>query len=298
MAKLNYFNRYFLIIKKLRLGPATFEEICDYLSLKDDELITSKRTFQRDIKEIASLFDIEIEYDFVNRAYMIDEGVPTDLSSRMLEAFDMFHALNMSENLSPYIHFESRKPQGTEHFHELLQAIKKGHLVKIVYRKFWEGEATERILEPYALKEAQGRWYVIAKEPKGEIIKTFGLDRIEALEVTKHKFIRPKGLDTNEMFKYSFGVINELTKPPQKVVLSFAPNEGEYIKTYPLHNSQEILDDNDDELRIQLSIQPTYDFMMELLSRGHQVKVNSPKSLQKEIIANYKKALGQYEKSV
>ena len=49
-----------------------------------------------------------------------------------------------------------------------------------------------------------------------------------------------------------------------------------------MHHSQKIIIDNERECRIELLIYPTYDFVMELLSLGAEVKVIEPKSLQDE----------------
>jgi hypothetical protein len=52
--------RYSLIIKKLRKRETTFKEISDYLAfeseLQDYDFNVSKRTFQRDVKDIFSLY--------------------------------------------------------------------------------------------------------------------------------------------------------------------------------------------------------------------------------------------------
>ena len=65
MSKETYFTRYSLIIKRLERGPANFEELEKYLQnesyIQDKDLNISRRTFQRDIKDIFSQLNIEIE---------------------------------------------------------------------------------------------------------------------------------------------------------------------------------------------------------------------------------------------
>lgn len=59
--------RYNFIINRLRRGPATFDEILNYLNAKaedtDYNLSISQRTFQRDKQDILSLYGIIIEFD-------------------------------------------------------------------------------------------------------------------------------------------------------------------------------------------------------------------------------------------
>jgi predicted DNA-binding transcriptional regulator YafY len=63
------------------------------------------------------------------------------------------------------------------------------------------------------------------------------------------------------------------------VILSFDPLQGKYIKSLPLHESQQIIADNEDELRIRLKLFITHDFYMELLSYGDNLKIIKPQSL-------------------
>jgi predicted DNA-binding transcriptional regulator YafY len=76
--------------------------------------------------------------------------------------------------------------------------------------------------------------------------------------------------------------------------LSFEPFQGQYIKSLPLHHTQQVLIDNEDELRISLKIFVTFDFVQELLSYGKTVEVIQPQSLIDEVKGIYKKALGKY----
>ena len=51
----------------------------------------------------------------------------------------------------------------------------------------------------------------------------------------------------------------------------------------PRHQSQQIIVDNADELRIKLLVYNTFDFRMELLAHGNTVRVLQPESLAEEI---------------
>jgi len=300
MSKRGYFLRYSLILKKLQKGQATFDEISNYLKceseLLDLDLTISKRTFQRDLTEIRDIFSIDIQYDFSRRVYSIESGNKSEITVRMLEAFDMFNALNITDDLSNYIHFEKRKAQGADNFYGILHSIKNRLVVRFPYLKYEEDEITRREVEPYVLKEFKGRWYLLAKDQKDNSVKTFGLDRIQGLDITKRKFEWPQSFNANQLFKSYFGIINSKDKTLEKIILSFDSFQGMYIKSFPLHESQKVILDNDTETQIELSLYTTYDFVMELLSFGDRVKVISPKSLQKEVSDTYKKALDQYKR--
>ena len=123
--------------------------------------------------------------------------------------------------------------------------------------------------------------------------KTFGLDRITQLEVTTTKVQRKK-VNIEALFKNTYGVMIDTETAPQEVILSFDYEQGQYVKTLPLHPSQELLEDNEDEVRISLQLVPNYNFVMEICARSQYVKVLSPASLAEEVKKHLKKAYEQY----
>lgn len=299
MPKREYILRYTSIIKRLRKSEATFDEISDYLQRESEfqgyEFSVSKRTFQRDVEDIRSMYGVDMQYDFSRKVYRIAEDEREDENSRMLEAFDMYNTLNKSEGFADYIHFEKRKPQGTEHFYGLLHAIKNRYYIQLKHQKFWDDDVTERKVKPLGLKEFKGRWYLIAKDEKNDTVKTFGLDRILDFTITKQRFEKVPAKEINALFANCFGIINPTDKEPEKIILSFTPFEGKYVSSYPFHHSQRPIKSNENETRIELYMHITYDFVMELLSYGEELKVIAPYSLKKEVCNKLENALKQYE---
>lgn len=299
MSKRESLLRYIHIVNKLHNAPASFEEIDEYLlqqsEWQDYRFNVSKRQFQRDLKDIESIFEIEISYDFSRQFYYINEEEYSEISRRRMEAFVTFNALKLGENTSRSIHFEKRKPKGTEHLFGLLHAIKNNLQISFIYNKFWDEQPTYRIVEPLALKEFKNRWYVLAKDLKDCRIKSFALDRLSGLEIKKKHFQFPKEFNITEYYQHCFGIISpEQGQQIQEVILSFDPTQGKYIKSMSLHESQEILLDNEKELRLSLKIYITHDFLMEILSFGEYVKVIQPEDLILSLKTTFRKALKQY----
>ncbi len=179
-------------------------------------------------------------------------------------------------------------------FHRFLFQNFNRFLIRFTYQKFWEDEVTHRTAEPYALKEFKGRWYVLANDRKDNTIKTFGLDRISQLEISRELFKYPENFNINEYFKYCFGIITSPDTKPEEIVLSFEPVQGKYIKSFPLHETQKVIVDNEEKLQIKLKLHITHDFIMELLSFGDTVKILKQESMKSEIKAIYQNALNQY----
>src|ERR1019366_7986020 len=277
MSKRGYISRYSLILKKLKAKPySTYEELqsyienqLEYIQIQDDTLNIgfSKRTLQRDIKDIRNTFGIEIEFSKILKGYFISQSEMENMNfQRMMEAFDMFNSLNLAQDLTPFIHLENRRPQGTENLYGLLHAIKNKLQIKFSHQKFWEEEISQRTAEPYALKEFKNRWYILVKDLKDNNIKSFALDRLSNLEITNKKFEFPKTYNIEESYRYCFGIISPNDEVPQEIILSFNPFQGKYIKSLPLHETQQIMIDNEDELQIKLKLCVTHDLIMELLS--------------------------------
>jgi predicted DNA-binding transcriptional regulator YafY len=294
MSKRGYISRYLLILKKLKQKSyATYEELqsyienqFDYLQMQDDNLNIgfSKRTMQRDIKEIRDIFGIDIEYSKSQKGYFIRQSENENMNfQRMMEAFDLFNSLNLAQDLTPFIHLEKRRPQGTENLYGLLHAIKNRFKIKFTYQKFWEEEFSQRVVEPYALKEFNNRWYVLAKDSNDNNIKSFALDRLTNLEITTQAYQYPENYSIEKSYRYCFGIISPNGEQPQEIILSFDPFQGKYIKTLPLHDTQQVLVDNKDEMRIKLKLCLTHDLIMELLSFGDSVKVIEPIALVEKI---------------
>jgi predicted DNA-binding transcriptional regulator YafY len=308
MSKRGYISRYLLILKQLKRKPcSTYEDLkayianqFEYLQMQDDTLNIgfSKRTLQRDLKEIRNLFGIDIEYSKSQKGYYISQSEAENMNfQRMMEAFDMFNSLKLAHDSAPFIHLEKRRPQGTENLYGLLHAIKNKLKIKFTYQKFWDEwdeEVSQRFVEPYALKEFKNRWYLLAKDSKDNQVKSFALDRLTNLEITMQHYQYPDNYSVEENYRYCFGIISPNDEEPQDIILSFDPIQGKYIKTLPLHDTQEVLVDNDKELKIKLKLCITHDLVMELLSFGDSMKVIQPKSLANQIKQTHEKAYRQY----
>ena len=285
-----------LILNKLRKGNYTFEEILSYLELESEvqslDLILSKRTLQRDLKIIYSVYGVEIKYDRTIGKYRIINDDQSILQQRLLEAVDLYNALSLKDKVSDKLIFEQRNPQGTEHLVSILKAINDKKQIAFDYQKYWEDEVKHRIIEPRALKEYKQRWYAIGIDIEKSEPRIFGLDRIKNLEITTVDFKFEK-IDVEEMFKNSFGIISPNNDKPINIELTFTSLQAKYIKSLPLHHSQKIVREDANQVVFSLFIVSTHDFKMELMSYGSSVLNIKPERLKNEIINDYKNALKQ-----
>ena len=289
-------KRHYKIISSLQKRPMSFSELHQEMLLEEElfseKLATSQRTFQRDISDIESIYGICIENNRGDNTYAIVESTESKHSERLRENVDLLNAIRLTKNFRNNFMFEERRALGTHHLAGLLHAVQEHLEVKFSYHKYYDDSDSQRQVQPYALKEARNRWYLIARD--GDSVKNFGIDRISELQITQRSFTPPRKYDLEEEFRHSFGIINGTGEEPQRVLLSFTPREGRYIKSLPLHHSQQLVHEDEKEIRFSLYLRPTYDFRMELLSFGDQVEVLEPQGLRQAIREQLEKSLKRY----
>ena len=282
---------------KSKPNGANFKEILKHLeelyhkeSFPKD-LASSQKTFKRDMELLLEL-GIEIKFKRSTMTYQIINDSFSENSQTIFDNLLLVNAYKQAENNSEIMIFEKRQASGLHNLEGLIFAIKNSKVITFTYTKHEEDVETKRVIEPYALKEFKNRWYLLANEIDGKdfVLKTFGLDRISELQIPNKTF-KKQQTDIDALFKNSFGIISTLHETPEEIVISFTSHQGKYIKSLPLHHSQEILIDDENELRIKLNLVPAFDFEQELLQHSEHFKIISPKNFKEKMNEIWKNAL-------
>jgi predicted DNA-binding transcriptional regulator YafY len=301
MSTLAQLKRFYLIIDKLENShfPPTMEEIHNFL--EDEMYNASTRTIQRDMERLRQKFGVDVQYDTERQGYYIDHEHSVNLNNfyRFLEYANTADLLTESimrnKEILDYIHFESQgQLKGINLLRDIMFAIKNRRKIRFAHRKFNSDQLRYFTMKPYGLKEYQGRWYVVGVIEKRDNYLKFGIDRIENMEVTNEWFETDEEFDINELFDDVIGL--HANNKKQKVVLKFDPEQGEYIKTLPLHYSQKIVEDNDNGLIIELNIRPNFELVQKILMQAQSVKVLEPQWLADELRDIYQSAIKKYKK--
>ncbi|MBU2554053.1 MAG: WYL domain-containing protein [Bacteroidetes bacterium] len=300
MSKHGTIRRYTLEIELVKKGHyPSFEEIKDYLFEHGFEI--SRRTIQRDIEQIRVEFGIELMYERDKNGYFIDYENSLNIGAffRFLEIVNtaelLTESLQESKDALKHISFDSEGGlKGTENLKPLLTAIKDHRKITFIHFNFHTENFRKYTLKPYLLKEYQNRWYVVGMISGLNEFRTFGVDRIENLEIKPETFKPNKKLNPTDIFSQTIGLVYSDNKA-QTIILSFTPTQGKYIKTLPLHSSQKILIDDENECRISLSVVPNYELTQQILKHGETVKVLEPEWLVEVIKENLKRTLEKYE---
>lgn len=299
MSKHWYLERYYYIIHILRKerGGASMNEIMDYLSNNlEEKAPTSSRTIRRDFEEIEKLFGYKVI--FKNEKYYLEDDI-RDSRNILLEALTIQHQLfklkDFSNKFKGYVFFDTKPYHNYLHIGKILEALRKKKKLVIKYEPFYETmQFSEREVEPYALKEYQYRWYLIAKDCRKDALRIYALDRIKEIEMLNVSFQYPKSLDIEKLYQHCYGIMlpDKMDKAPEKIQMWVDSYQARYFMTVPLHNTQRIIEQKDEEVLIEIEVYITEDLIMDLMKYGPLIEVIKPNKLKNELIKRHKAAGG------
>lgn len=282
------FNRYIWLIDLIySAGYITREEIdrrWSRASLNfDHESMIPERTFHRYKDAIQEMFQIDIRYN-KSRGYYIEntEDIQRDeLRQWLIGTFAVENLIGESSELRRRILLEDI-PSGQRHLTPIIEAMRDGVKIRIMYQSFHSAEPSTFILAPYCVRVFRQRWYVLGTSEKGKELRLYGLDRILNTERTTIPFVPSENFDAEAFFANGYGVTVDERKP-EIVRISVDAYQANYLRSLPIHPSQEETERNNDYSVFQFFIVPTYEFIKELLSYGGTLEVLSPKWLRKEM---------------
>ncbi len=288
-----------MIINKLALFKGSYvptDQLLDYVNneLKvryKDECGCSQRTLQRDFILIAELFGIEIKHDKNKGYYIAEFGHSSSGYEELLLNFEVLSAMAPDSTIQNYVLPEHRRTPSPFDFSKLFTALRECHPVEFDYTLFRHGnKIVSKKLKPHFLKNSQHRWYLIGYD-KDDKLKSFGVDRISGLSVCHdEKFKRNESIDIPALFRESYGIWNSLEDPVEEIILKYDSVDGAFVKSLPLHHTQEVLEETDDSITFRMNLRITNDFVMALLSRARSVEVISPLSLRERVRDTFRKA--------
>jgi predicted DNA-binding transcriptional regulator YafY len=239
------------------------------------------RTFHNHRQAIETLFDINIECDKRGGyLYYIEntEDMERDgLRTWLLNTFAANSLIRESRKLKHRILFE-HIPSGERFLVPLIEAMKDGTRVEITYQGYRHEHSCTFEIEPCCMKVFKKRWYTVARSPNDGRIRIYGLDRIRGVRSTENKFTLPEDFDPETYFAHSFGIITGSGLKPECIEIKVwnTHNKCHYLRSLPLHASQEETEQTDTWSVFRYYLLPTYDFRQELLSHGDEIEVLSP----------------------
>lgn len=284
-------RRYVWLVDTIRrAGRITLENInerwMNSALQEGEEDILPERTFHRHRKAIADIFGIDICCDRSNGNVYYLENVENlknpSFSTSLFNGLAIKNQLMDNPGVSKRIMFEENA-DGTEFLPPLIEAISKNLLIKLQYKSFNNPILKEFTLEPYGLKQAGRRWYLIAHIQKYDNLIVFALDRIEKIDLAEEKFKWDKRLDVGSYFDEVTGINLDDDYDREEVKIRVYGNQRKYLESLPLHKSQKLLKREKEYSEYSFKLRPEYEFQHEILKMGFNAEVLSPQWLRDEI---------------
>jgi len=334
MKNKNAYARYRIIDQRLTnksLKAPTLDDLVEYVSEKLDMTI-SVSSIQKDIYAMrydSNLgFDAPIAFDRYARGYIYTEDgysitqMPVsaddlkglEIAISILEQFKDIPAIKVFEDAitkiaasvkqniendgagkDVFILDRPNSYKGIEFMHLLVEAIRERREVVLRYQPFGKDERKHTI-HPYFIREYKARLYLIAKDihpTKAAKTLTFSFDRMKDV-IKMNKTFDEGSVNNKAYFDATIGISNTDAKP-EEIILQFAPHQGNYLISQPLHHSQQIVVQNDKEFTISMLVVINYELTERIKGYGSQVKVLQPKRLAQELKEDAKALLKLYK---
>ncbi|MBR3489714.1 MAG: WYL domain-containing protein [Bacteroidales bacterium] len=300
---MNTLNRYIWLVDTLvRAGQRglTFEEINDKYRYNDSISNGGEyalRTFHDHRKVVEELFGIEIVCNRSDNRYYIrdtdDIKSHSYLRKWLLETISLNNTIAANDRLRDRILLEE-VPSTTPALIPLLAAMRENITVNFQYHPFDKDVVNQyNDFQPWTLKMYKRRWYVYGSVPKRGM-RIFSLDRICDVEPTGQIFRLPEDFDAEAVFFGTFGAYVTVKDEPQTILIKADEWQAKYLRSLPLHKSQEEVERTPEYSIFSLFVKPTYDLKQEILTMNIHAEVLAPAAFRKEIQANLSEMLNKY----
>ena len=260
----------------------------------------ARRSFLNHRAAVEEVFGIVISCDRSTNRYRIDRS-ESAVDRRaavdyLIDTFTVNSLLTLGkERLSGRVAVEE-VPSGQKYLTTVMQAMLDNAVLRLSYKKYLSAETDVRTIRPYAVKEFEKRWYVVAYSEEQGGLRSYALDRVMSLERTGERFRMPAGFDIDKAFEASYGIyLPEEGQKPVLVKLLATPREAAYLKDLPLHPSQVLLEESPRGSLFALRVIPNPNLVMDLVRRAGPLEVLEPESLRKEVKKALEIAIQTYE---
>lgn len=297
-------NKYIWLVETIHHAKRiTFEEINE--RWLDDEISEgvelALRTFHKWRIAVEEMFGLIIECErkggyhyYIANAEELKSG---RIRNWLLNTISVSNLLIDNQHMKDRILLEEI-PSGQAYLADIIEAMKKGYSLEMTYRSYWRETSNTFIVEPYCVKLFRQRWYVLARSPYYDKLLIYALDRIGDLKTAPdNKFKLPSSFNPSEYFAECFGVIASDGTDVEDVKLKVSANQANYLRSLPLHHSQQEIERTETYSIFSLRIRPTYDFLQEILWNGEHVEVLEPHSLRHEMEETIHRMWSKYQSS-
>ncbi len=173
----------------------------------------------------------------------------------------------------------------------LLDGLRSSHQVKIKYKNPGR-EPTIRIVDPYHGVRFEGEWYVVGLCHLRYEIRTFSMSRILTARKTGEVFQIPVDFNFKKLSGSHFGV--HWSDDEVLVKIRFSKHVADYIRERTWHPSQEIVECENSDVILSLTVNHLLELKRWILSWGEDAQVLEPDYFVKDIVTTLEKSTELY----
>ncbi len=297
----NQINKYVWLVETLyKAKKITLKEINQRWLETDlsEGLEIPRRTFDNWKNAAEEMFGLVIlcdkrdgdRYYIENREVLEDDG----LQRWLLNTMSVNNTLLENKSLSDRILLENI-PSGQDFLALVMEAMKKSKVIKITYKGYWSEHEHTFPVAPYCIKLFRQRWYLVGNSVYEDKIRIYALDRVQNIGLTSEPYKYPNDFSPEVYFEGYFGIIHDDDCSLETVKLKVCSDQANYMRSLPMHPSQEEMERNDNYSVFALYLRPTFDFQQELLWNADALEVLEPIWLRKEIAGKIKRMWNMYK---
>ena len=104
----------------------------------------------------------------------------------------------------------------------------------------------------------------------------------------------PDSFNPTEFFSEYYGVIVDEEQTVEKVTFKVTSAQANYLRSLPMHHSQQEIERTSEFSIFRIVIKPTYDFQQEILKNGEDIEVLEPSWFRTEISNRIKQMSNKY----
>lgn len=303
----NALYRYLCIDRRLRKKPfptlGDLKSFCEaeFKVISDKKVSVSKETLKADINNLRNIFSVPIEYNSSANHYYYNPPVytflslPEDILERLLHSLQINYLFEPKSKLSDLIQFEAISNYGGwEHIPVIFKSIQEQKIIKFSYKSINNFAEKVHFIHPYLLKESRTVWYLLGIKEGETEIRTFALHRILSKpEITEKKAIINPDFKAENYFSQVIGITAQTGKPIS-IVLKAHSSQSQYLKAKPIHKTQRIITDSENEFVITITVEPTFELIASILSYGALMEVIAPENFRDIIADKIEASLNNY----
>jgi len=190
-----------------------------------------------------------------------------------------------------YIRPQAQRPVDPNVWDAVATTLREKVALTVDYRKP-TGEFRKREIEPLHLVLAGMDWFLLAKDPGDEVVKTFYLSRMKAVRVGTRRFSPPRGFRPEEHFGDTIGLY--VGKPRFRFRVRFGREIAEWITEVRWHEKQKLVRRSDGDVELELPAGSLLEARRFVLSFGMHAEVLGPEELVEDVKAHVRSLAERY----